>query len=162
MLHTSVSPNIIQGGFQSNVIPSEATATLDVRALPGENMDEFYALMKKVINDPQVEIVPTTTNARPSAAPSSITSDAYKTIEAAFQKVYNVPVLPLMQTGATDMAFLRAKGMQCYGVGAMTDEEDILKGFGAHSDQERILEEAVYKHLDFYWRAVTGIAGAKF
>jgi acetylornithine deacetylase/succinyl-diaminopimelate desuccinylase-like protein len=162
MLHTSVSPNIIQGGFQSNVIPSEATATLDVRALPGENMDEFYALMKKVINDPQVEIVPTTTNARPGAAPSSIISDAYKTIEAAFQKVYNVPVLPLMQTGATDMAFLRAKGMQCYGVGAMTDEEDILKGFGAHSDQERILEEAVYKHLDFYWRAVTGIVGAKF
>jgi acetylornithine deacetylase/succinyl-diaminopimelate desuccinylase-like protein len=162
MLHTSVSPDIIQGGFQSNVIPSEATATLDVRALPGENMDEFYALMKKVINDPQVEIVPTTLNARPNASPSSITSDAYKTIEAAFQKVYNVPVLPLMQTGATDMAFLRAKGMQCYGVGAMTDEEDILKGFGAHSDQERILEEAVYKHLEFYWRAVTGIAGAKF
>jgi acetylornithine deacetylase/succinyl-diaminopimelate desuccinylase-like protein len=162
MLHTSVSPNIIQGGFQSNVIPSEATATLDVRALPGENMDEFYALMKKVINDPQVEIVPNTVNARPSAGPSSITSDVYRTIEAAFQKVYNVPVLPLMQTGATDMAFLRAKGMQCYGVGAMTDEEDILKGFGAHSDQERILEEAVYKHLDFYWRTVTGIAGAKF
>jgi acetylornithine deacetylase/succinyl-diaminopimelate desuccinylase-like protein len=34
MLHTSISPNIIQGGFQSNVVPSEATATLDIRALP--------------------------------------------------------------------------------------------------------------------------------
>ena len=42
MLHTSISPNIIQGGFQSNVIPSEATATLDIRALPDENMPEFY------------------------------------------------------------------------------------------------------------------------
>jgi acetylornithine deacetylase/succinyl-diaminopimelate desuccinylase-like protein len=162
MLHTSVSPNIIEGGFQSNVIPSEAKATLDVRALPGENMDEFYALMKKVINDPQVEIVANTANARPGAAPSSINNDAYKAIEAAFQQVYKVPVLPLMQTGATDMAFLRAKGMQCYGVGAMTDEEDILKGFGAHSDQERIPEESVYRHLEFYWRAVTAIAGAKF
>ena len=162
MLHTSVSPNIINGGFQSNVIPSEATATLDVRALPGENMDEFYALMKKVINDPQIEIVANNTNARPNAGPSSITSDAYKALEAAFQQVYKVPVLPLMQTGATDMAFLRAKGMQCYGIGAMTDEEDILKGFAAHSDLERILDEAVYKHLELYWRAVTGIAGAKF
>ena len=162
MLHTSVSPNIINGGFQSNVIPSEATATLDVRALPGENMEEFYGLMKKVINDPQVEIVANNTNARPNAGPSSITSDAYKAIEAALQQVYKVPVLPLMQTGATDMAFLRAKGMQCYGVGAMTDEEDVLKGYAAHSDLERILEEAVYKHLEFYWRAVTGVAGAKF
>src|SRR5580693_87346 len=43
MLHTSISPNIIQGGFQSNVIPSEATATLDIRALPDENMQAFYA-----------------------------------------------------------------------------------------------------------------------
>ena len=35
MLRTSVSPNIIQAGYRINVIPSEATATLDVRALPG-------------------------------------------------------------------------------------------------------------------------------
>ena len=69
--------------------------------------------------------------------------------------------LPYMSTGATDMAFLRAKGVQCYGVGAMGDEEDAAKGFGAHSDQERILEEAVYKHVQFFWEAVTSIAGAK-
>ena len=42
------------------------------------------------------------------------------------------------------------------------DDEDVLKGFGAHSDQERISEESVYKHLQFYWNAVTAIAGAKF
>jgi hypothetical protein len=48
-----------------------------------------------------------------------------------------------MLTGATDMAQLRARGMQCYGIGPMTDSEDGPKGFGAHSDQERILEEAL-------------------
>lgn len=64
-----------------------------------------------------------------------------------------------MQTSATDMAFLRAKGMQCYGVGPMMDQEDVSKGFGMHSDQERILEEAVYKHVQFFWNSVTGIAG---
>jgi hypothetical protein len=61
----------------------------------------------------------------------------------------------------TDMAFLRAKGIQCHGVGAMTDLEDAAKGFGAHSDQERILEDSVYKHVQFFWTAVTSIAGAK-
>ncbi len=49
--------------------------------------------------------------------------------------------IPVMSTGATDMAFLRAKGVQCYGVGAMVDEEDAPKGYGPHSDQERILEQ---------------------
>jgi acetylornithine deacetylase/succinyl-diaminopimelate desuccinylase-like protein len=159
LLHTSISPNIIKAGYQVNVIPSEAEATLDIRAFPGEDMTAFYGLMKKVINDPAVEIVPETTNQRPAAAPSSISNDAYHAIEAAYKKVYGAVTLPTMSTGATDMAFLRAKGIQCYGIGAMSDQEDAPKGFGAHSDQERILEEAVYKHVEFFWDAVTAIAG---
>ena len=159
LLHTSISPNMIQAGYQVNVIPSQAEATLDIRALPGEDMTAFYELMRKEINDPAVEIVPDTRNRRPSAAPSPIDSSAFHALEAAYQKIYGVTTLPIMSTGATDMAFLRAKGVQCYGVGAMVDDEDAAKGFGAHSDQERILEESVYKHVQFYWQAVTSIAG---
>ncbi len=161
LLHTSISPNIIQAGYQVNVIPSEAEATLDIRALPDENISAFYEMMRKVINDPAVEVVPDSRNQRPGAAPSRIDSDAFHSIEAAYKKIYGVITLPYMSTGATDMAFLRAKGVQCYGVGAMGDEEDAAKGFGAHSDQERILEEALYKHVQFFWEAVTSIAGAK-
>lgn len=161
MLHTSISPNIIQGGFQSNVIPGEATATLDVRVLPDEDLPAFHELMKKVINDPSVELV-TGARTRPGAAPMSARSDTFQAIEAAFQKTYGIPTLPYMGTGATDMSFLRPKGVGCYGIGAMRDDEDVLKGFGAHSDQERISEEAVTKHLQFFWSAVTSIAGARF
>jgi len=116
--------------------------------------------MRKVINDPAVEIVPDTRNQRPGAAPSSIVSEAYRAVEAAYRKIYGVETLPYMGTGASDMAFLRAKGVQCYGVGAMVDEEDAPKGFGAHSDQERILEESVYKHVQFFWQAVTSLAAS--
>ena len=161
LLHTSISPNMFQAGYQVNVIPSQAEATLDIRALPDENMSAFYDLMRKVINDPSVEIVPDTRNGRPGASPSRIDSDAYHSLEAAYKKVYGVVTLPIMSTGATDMAFLRAKGVQCYGIGVMVDQEDAQKGFGAHSDQERILEEAVYKHVQFFWEAVTRIAGVK-
>jgi acetylornithine deacetylase/succinyl-diaminopimelate desuccinylase-like protein len=161
MLHTSISPNMIQGGFQFNVIPSEATATLDVRALPDEDLPAFHELMRKAINDPAVTLVPSEPN-RPGSAPMSIRNDFFKAIEAAYQKTYGVPTLPAMSNGATDMAMLRAKGVQCYGVGAARDEEDVLKGFGAHSDQERISEDAVYKHLQFFWSAVTAISGARF
>jgi acetylornithine deacetylase/succinyl-diaminopimelate desuccinylase-like protein len=160
MLHTSISPNIIKAGFQINVIPSEAEATLDIRALPDENISAFYDLMRKVINDPAVELIPETKNQRPGAAPSRLDSDAYKAIEASYKKVYGVITVPTMSTGATDMAFLRAKGTQCYGVGVMSDTEDAPRGFAAHSDQERILEESLYKHVQFIWSAVTGIAGS--
>jgi acetylornithine deacetylase/succinyl-diaminopimelate desuccinylase-like protein len=161
MLHTSISPNIIQGGYQVNVIPSEAEATLDIRALPDEKIEAFYDAMRKVINDPAVEVVPEHRNERPGAAPSKLDSDAYRAVEAAYKSIYGVITIPVMSTGATDMAFLRAKGVQCYGVGAMVDEEDAPKGYGPHSDQERILEAAVYKHVQFFWQAVNSIAGAK-
>jgi acetylornithine deacetylase/succinyl-diaminopimelate desuccinylase-like protein len=160
MLHTSISPNIISGGYQTNVIPSEARATLDVRALPDEDMPKFYELMRKVIDDPAVEIVPNPQNNRPLAPPSRIDGETFRVIAAANRKVYNTITIPEMSTGATDMSFLRAKGVQCYGIGPMIDEEDGPKGFGAHSDQERIPEEGLYKFVQFNWEVATALAGS--
>jgi len=161
MLHTSISPNIIAGGFQVNVIPSTAEATLDIRALPDENMPGFYDLMRKVINDPAVRVVPNNRNARPAGAPSRIDSDIYHAIEAANRKVYNVPTIPQMSTGATDMSILRSKGMQCYGVGPASDVEDAAKGFGAHSDQERLLEDSLNKYYQFQWEFLSQVARSR-
>jgi acetylornithine deacetylase/succinyl-diaminopimelate desuccinylase-like protein len=161
MLHTSISPDIISGGFQVNVIPSEAEATLDIRALPDENINAFYDEMRKLINDPSVTLVPNTANQRPGAAPSRMDSEMYLAIQAANKKIYNVPTLPYMQTGATDMAFLRAKGMHCYGVAPATDEEDVAKGFASHSDQERLLEESLFKYLEFQWEVLGNTAFSK-
>jgi hypothetical protein len=65
-----------------------------------------------------------------------------------------------MGTGASDMAFLREKGMRCYGIGPATDMEDGPKGFGAHSDQERILEAELYRFVRFHWDIVVTMAAA--
>ena len=91
MLHTSISPDIITGGFQINVIPSQAEATLDIRALPDENMPAFYDMMRKVINDPAVDVIPEAKNARPGAAPSRIDSDIYHAIEVRIAKSIRYP-----------------------------------------------------------------------
>ncbi len=161
MLRTSASPNIVQAGYRINVIPSEAIATLDVRALPDEKMPEFLDAIRKVIDDPSVEVRLGNRATRPGGTEARIDSDAFKAIEAAVRTNYNAPTLPTMSTGATDMAFLRAKGMQCYGIGPAVDTEDGPKGFGAHSDQERILETELVRFLHAYWDMVTGVAGAK-
>jgi len=158
MLRTSISPNVIKGGYLVNIIPSEAEATLDIRSLPDEDMTNLLAEMKRVINDSQVEIVATNRNVRPAARPSRLDTEAYIAIESNLKKIYNAVSLPTMLTGATDMAFLRAKGVECYGIGPMTDVEDGPKGFGAHSDQERILEEALHKFVQFNWEVVAGLA----
>jgi hypothetical protein len=66
-----------------------------------------------------------------------------------------------MSTGATDMAYLRARGIQCYGIGPALDIEDGPKGFGAHSDQERILESEFFRFVRFNYDVVVEIAAAR-
>ena len=59
-------------------------------------------------------------------------------LEAQTTKHYNTTVLPTMGTGATDMSNLRAKGIECYGIGPALDTEDGRQGLrraqrsGAH------------------------------
>ena len=111
MLHTSISPNIIKAGYQINVIPSTAEAELDVRAATVMNaMTKFVELIRNQINDPSIDVTLEHRNDRPHADPSSIRSEAFSAIEAANQRVYSTSTIPVMSTGATDMAFLRCKG----------------------------------------------------
>jgi acetylornithine deacetylase/succinyl-diaminopimelate desuccinylase-like protein len=158
MLRTSVVPTILKAGFRVNVIPSEAEATLDIRMTPGEDPDRFFTAMAKVIGDPSVKIVPTTDNRRPAGPPSGLNTDMFKALETVSKRMYpGAATLPVMMTGATDMAQLRARGMQCYGIGAETTDEEFAQ-HGAHSDVERIGESTVYKLAEFTWNAVMEVS----
>ena len=161
MLRTSVSPNVIAGGYRSNVIPSEAKATLDVRMVPGEDTTALLASLRRIINDPAVTVAFSGNASRPETGIQRLDSEAFKAIEAAVTKHYAAITLPTMSTGATDMAFLRARGMQCYGIGPAIDFEDGPKGFGAHSDQERILETELHRFVRFKWDVVDQLARAR-
>jgi acetylornithine deacetylase/succinyl-diaminopimelate desuccinylase-like protein len=161
MLRTSVSPNIFSGGYRSNVIPSEAKATLDVRMLPDEDPAKFLEQVRKVVDDPAVEVRFSGAATRERGPDTRLDSEPFKALEAAATRVYNTITLPAMSTGATDMAQLRSKGVQCYGIGPATDFEDGPKGYGAHSDQERILESELHRFVRFNWEVVTELARSR-
>jgi acetylornithine deacetylase/succinyl-diaminopimelate desuccinylase-like protein len=161
VIRTSISPNIVQGGYRVNVIPSETKATLDVRMVPGEDTAAFLREVQRVIGDPAVTASYTARDVRPETPTATLNTEAFRVLEAAAQRHYNVPVLPTMLTGATDMAYVRAKGTQCYGIGPAFDVEDGPKGFGAHSDQERILESELHRFVRFQWDVVTELARSR-
>src|SRR5215471_8523616 len=161
MLRTSISPNQFNAGYRINVIPSEAKALLDVRTLPDEDPAKFLEQVKKVINDPAVEVAWSARDVRPGSGAAKLDSEVFKVLEANVTKTYHSPTLPTMSTGATDMAYLRAKGIQCYGIGPATDVEDGPLGFGAHSDQERILESEILRFAHFNWDVILDLARAK-
>jgi acetylornithine deacetylase/succinyl-diaminopimelate desuccinylase-like protein len=161
MLHTSVVPTILKAGVGPNVIPSQAEATFDVRALPDEDIPKFFEEAKRVVGDPAVKVEPITTNLRPVGPPSRLDSEMYRALERVSAQMYpGATVLPTMSTGATDMAQLRAKGIQAYGIGPPSTEADTIN-YGAHSDVERLAETSLYKFAEFTWRVAMDVAGSK-
>ena len=158
MLRTSVVPTILKAGVGPNVIPSEAEATFDVRALPDEDIPRLFASITQLIADPAVKVEPITTNLRPVAAASRLDSDMYRALERVASAIYpGATILPTMSTGATDMAQLRAKGIQSYGIGPASTESDTIN-YGAHSDVERLAEPSLYRFVEFTWRAAMDVA----
>jgi acetylornithine deacetylase/succinyl-diaminopimelate desuccinylase-like protein len=158
LLRTSVVPTIMSAGFRRNVIPSEAEATFDIRGLPDENPAAFYAQIERIVDDPSVEVVPEPVY-RPASPPSRIDNEAFAALERVTEQLYPGAItLPTMLTGATDMAQVRAKGTQCYGLGPVREEADIASGGGAHGDDERIQIDSVPGLVQYFWYAVTEIA----
>ncbi len=160
ILRTSVVPTVIDAGFRRNVIPSEASAILDIRMLPDEDVEGFYASLAEVIDDPRVEIVPEPVY-RPAAPPSETDNEMFQTLERVAVEMYpEATVLPIMSTGATDMAQMRAKGVQSYGIGPARTIDEINSGFGAHGDNERVAEDAFVSMVEYLWRVVLEMAAS--
>ena len=157
MLRTSVVPTMLKAGVGLNVIPSEAEATLDIRAAPGENLDDFFTNMAKVIDDPEVKIVPMP-RMRPPSPASHLDNEMFRVMSNAAQTMYpGAVILPSMSTGASDNSQLRARGIQSYGVGPASTESDALN-YPAHGDVERLAESSLYPFVQYVWTVVTGVA----
>jgi acetylornithine deacetylase/succinyl-diaminopimelate desuccinylase-like protein len=156
-LYPTASSTMLNGGYRVNVIPAEVKATVDVRLLPDDDLDDVLGSIRRAVNNPAVSVEWAPRATRP-AGESRVDTEAFRAIEAAAKTVYGTPTLPTMSTGATDMAFIRAKGVQCYGIGPAVDEEDAPKGFGSHSDQERILESELYRFVRYTYEIVRSLA----
>ena len=80
-------------------------------------MPKFYAELTRVISDPAIKVVPGN-SWRPAAPPSRLDTEMFRVLEATQRRLYPGAItVPGMVTGATDLAQLRAKGVQTYGIG---------------------------------------------
>jgi acetylornithine deacetylase/succinyl-diaminopimelate desuccinylase-like protein len=157
MVRTSVVPTMLKAGYKSNVIPPTAEATLDIRALPDEDLGQFREILAGIINDPQVKVVAEDTAfSMPPSPPSNLGTEMFAALERAQKEVSpDAITLPIMSTGATDSAFLRARGVQAYGIGIpKTDEESR----DVHGNDERIETKQLGLFVHYLFAAVTGVA----
>lgn len=155
VLRNGISPSVIQGGKQFNVIPDSASAVLNVRTLPGESIDKVVARMRSAVTQPGIAIeIAERGQESPWSDPGS---EMFAAISAAAHELDpKMPVVPYLSTGVTDSARLRRLGVQAYGLLPFpmlpADEERM------HGADERIPLDALHFGSRLVFGAISRIA----
>jgi acetylornithine deacetylase/succinyl-diaminopimelate desuccinylase-like protein len=159
MLRDTIAPTMLQAGVRVNVVPSEATANLNVRMLPGHSVEELMGQFTKIVNDPQIkfQLGP---DAGDNAPPSDLNSPLFHTIERLTpQEFPGAVTVPFLGTGATDSASLRLHKVQAYGLEPFPMLED--DSSRVHADNERIPIDGFHKGVIFLYHVVADFASTK-
>jgi acetylornithine deacetylase/succinyl-diaminopimelate desuccinylase-like protein len=159
MLRDTATPTMLQAGIRQNVVPSEARGVVNVRLLPGNQLEPLVSKLRQLVNDPavRIEVEPGGGEASPS---SSQASELYAAIARVSAREFpGAPVLPMMSTGFSDSWELRMRNVQSYGLVPfpMTDED----WSRVHGDNERIPVDGFRKGVDFLNAIVTEFAVSK-
>ena len=157
LVRDTISLTMMGGSEQTNVIPSEAWANLDVRLLPGEDPKKFLETIRKVINDPEVTVEPVPSGFR--TANSSPTDTAlYRAIRQAASEYFpDVPVVPRLTSGYTENQRYRPLGIVAYGFTPYTATD--AEGSTEHGVDERIRVEEVRRGPRILYDVVMAVAG---
>ncbi|MBV9773963.1 MAG: M20/M25/M40 family metallo-hydrolase, partial [Gemmatimonadetes bacterium] len=152
VLRTGASLTLLNGGFRSNVIPSEGKATFNVRIVPGEDIREIVRRMNEVGAEPQVTFA-LDGEPQPAPPPSPVSTALYRAMESASRVMApDATPIPFMSTGATDGAALRAVGIPTYGILPMPlPLEDELR---MHGDNERVPVLALGWATEYLYRVL--------
>ncbi len=155
-LRTTCVATMLDAGHAENALPQSARATVNCRILPGEPAAEVEATLRRLAADDRITI--RTAYTPTPSPPSPLTAAIMGPIERLVAEQFpNVPIVPLMEAGATDGLFLRNAGIPTYGVSGVFEEQDDVR---AHGRDERIRVQSFYEALEFWYRMMRAFAGS--
>ena len=159
LLRDTISLTMMGGSEQTNVIPPEAWANLDVRILPGGDPKALLEAVRKVVNDSDVSVEPI--NGEFRVANYSGTDNAlYAAIKEISGKYFpGTPVVPHITSGYTENQRYRPLGIASYGFNPYTATEE--EGSTEHGNDERIRVEEVRRGPRVLFDVVAAVAAGK-
>jgi len=153
-LRTTCVATRLEGGHANNALPQTAAATVNCRMLPQDSLDNVERTLKRVLADDRISV---SRVGEPVPAPASaINPGIVRVLEGLGSRLYGgLPVVPVMDNGASDSKYLRIGGIPSYGVpGVFTDVDDDR----AHGKDERIVVKDFYDGVDFYYEFIKALA----
>ena len=157
MLRNTISLTMLGGSQQTNVIPGEAWANLDVRLLPGEDPQQFLELVRRVVADTNVSIEPLKPFKKSNA--SAIDTPLMAAIRSVCARYFSgTPVVPRLAGGYTENERFRQLGVVSYGFSPYTATPE--EGDSEHGDNERIRIEELRRGFRVMYDVVHQLAAS--
>lgn len=154
IVRTTAVATMVEAGHAENALPQTARATVNCRLLPDESPTDVEKTLRRVLADDGISVT-AIEPAKPSPA-SPLTPELMNTITRVKEKIWqDIPVVPEMETGATDGLFFRQLGVPTYGIaGAAIDLDDIRM----HGKDERIGVQDFYNALEFEYQLIKALS----
>jgi acetylornithine deacetylase/succinyl-diaminopimelate desuccinylase-like protein len=163
MLRTTCVATMLTGGHASNALPQLAEANVNCRKFPDESAEQVRQELARVIGDSTVEVVVQgrQTGSGAAAPPSTPTVTLSPELMDPVAKITrdmfgNIPVIPVMSTGATDSRFFRVAGVPAFGVSGLFSDPAV--DARAHGRDERMRMQSFYEGQEFLYRLTKALA----
>lgn len=159
-MRTTCVATRLEAGHANNALPGSARGIVNCRILPGHTAEEVRAQLIKILAEPKMTVTEVESPSLGSHAnpPSPLRPDAMGPLERVVKQMWpGVPVMPVMDAGASDGAISRAAGIPTYGVpGVFIDLNDDR----SHGRDERLPVQSFYEGVDFYYRFVKALTSS--
>ncbi len=167
LMRTTCVATRLSAGHANNALPQQAQANVNCRILPGHTMEEVRQELIRIFADPKITVkyVDNAGNVSDRAPESKAfaavlpPAEVMQPLERVTDSMWpSAPVIPEMETGASDSVYTIAAGIPSYGVsGVALDQDDVR----AHGKDERLPEKSFYDGVEFYYRYLKALTGAR-
>ncbi len=167
MSHTTCVATRLNAGHANNALPQLAQANVNCRILPGHSIGEVMQSLVKIFNDPAITVryvddagnvldhIPDRKAFPPVMPPESILRPLERVTDSLWP---GAPVIPIMDTGASDSIYTMAAGIPSYGISGIAIDQDEVR---AHGKDERVRVKSFYDGVDFYYRYLKALTSTK-
>jgi acetylornithine deacetylase/succinyl-diaminopimelate desuccinylase-like protein len=160
-LRTTCVATRLDAGHANNALPGFARAIVNCRIFPGHTPDEIRQQLVKILAEPQIQVTSVDSSGLGPRAnpPSPLRPDVMTGLQKVVDQMWpGVPLVPVMDAGASDGAISRAAGIPTYGVpGVFIDINDDR----SHGRDERLPVASFDEGVDFYYRFIKVLTSAQ-
>jgi acetylornithine deacetylase/succinyl-diaminopimelate desuccinylase-like protein len=166
MLRTTCVATRLSAGHANNALPQTAQANVNCRILPGHSPAETQQTLVGVFADPKVSVQYIANNGAPERTPDSKgfptaapAPEVLRPLQQVAAEMWpGAPVIPDMETGASDSIYTVAAGIPSYGINGVAIDQDDIR---AHGKDERVRVASYFDGVDFYYRFLKAMTAGK-